>query len=36
MFGDDSPVTLPEFDKRFNTDKACREYLYRLKWPIDY
>ncbi len=33
MFGDDFPTTLPEFEKRFGTDEACREYLYRLKWP---
>ena len=33
MFGDDFPVTLPEFEKRFGTEKACREYLYKLKWP---
>lgn len=33
MFSDDFPTTLPEFEKRFSTDEACREYLYRLKWP---
>ena len=33
MFGDDFPKTLPEFEERFCDDKACRGYLYKLKWP---
>lgn len=30
---DDFPKTAMEFDKRFSTEKACREYLVRLRWP---
>ena len=30
---EDYPGTLMEFKKRFSTDKACREYLFRLRWP---
>ena len=31
--GGDYPTTLLEFEKRFGTDEACREYLARLRWP---
>lgn len=30
---DDYPRTLMEFDERFATEQACREYLFRLRWP---
>ena len=29
----DYPRTLPEFETRFATEEACREYLFRLRWP---
>ncbi|MBE3036539.1 MAG: transposase [Candidatus Atribacteria bacterium] len=22
-----------EFDKNFNTEEACRQYLFNLRWP---
>jgi transposase-like protein len=27
------PRTLPEFDRWFATEEACRQYLMRLRWP---
>lgn len=27
------PRTMTEFEKRFNTEEACREYLYQMRWP---
>lgn len=30
---EDYPRTLPEFEERFATEEACREYLKRLRWP---
>lgn len=27
------PRTLPELEKTFGTEEACREYLVRLRWP---
>ncbi len=30
---DDYPVNLMEFDRRFNSEQACREYLAQMKWP---
>ena len=27
------PRTLLEFEERFNTEEACREYLFDLRWP---
>jgi transposase-like protein len=27
------PRTLPEFDRWFSTEDACRQYLMRLRWP---
>jgi transposase-like protein len=33
MRGGDYPKTLPEFDRWFGTEEACREYLTRLRWP---
>lgn len=30
---EDFPPTLPEFEKRFSTETACREYLIKLRWP---
>lgn len=30
---DDYPKTLSEFEDRFSSEEACRDYLYRLRWP---
>jgi len=30
---EDFPKTLPEFEERFGTDEACREYLLKARWP---
>jgi transposase-like protein len=30
---EDFPRDLPEFEVRFSTEAACREYLFRLRWP---
>ena len=30
---EDYPRTLPELERRFSTDDACREYLVALRWP---
>jgi transposase-like protein len=30
---EDYPRTLAEFETRFSTDEACRDYLFRLRWP---
>lgn len=30
---EDYPRTLLELEKRFNTDEACRAYLFTLRWP---
>jgi len=30
---EDYPRTLQEFEKRFQTEKACKEYLFSLRWP---
>lgn len=27
------PRTLPEFERRFSTEQACRDYLFGLRWP---
>jgi len=29
----DYPETLSAFDRRFSTEKACRQYLVQLRWP---
>jgi hypothetical protein len=26
-------MTLEEFENRFNTEEACRDYLFLLRWP---
>lgn len=31
--GVDYPQTLQEFDEWFSTEKACIDYLFRLRWP---
>ena len=31
--GEDYPRNLPEFDARFATEAACREYLMKVRWP---
>jgi transposase-like protein len=33
---EDYPKTLSELERRFSTEKACREYLYQLRWPNGY
>jgi transposase-like protein len=30
---EDYPVTLTELERRFSTERACREYLFALRWP---
>jgi len=30
---EDYPVTTNEFERRFSSEKACREYLFQLRWP---
>lgn len=30
---EDYPRTLMEFEKRFSSEEACREYLVQLRWP---
>ena len=30
---EDYPKTLMEFEKRFFSEEACREYLFQLRWP---
>jgi transposase-like protein len=30
---EDYPQTLMEFEKRFGTDEACRDYLVKVRWP---
>ncbi len=30
---EDYPKTLTEFERRFSSDQACREYLFALRWP---
>jgi transposase-like protein len=30
---EDYPPTLPELERRFSTDQACRDYLFALRWP---
>lgn len=30
---EDYPRTLPELERRFSTDDACRQYLFALRWP---
>jgi hypothetical protein len=33
---EDYPRNLAEYEARFSTDVACREYLVRLRWPEDF
>ena len=30
---EDYPQNLTEFEARFSSEEACREYLFRLRWP---
>ena len=30
---EDYPITLLEFEKRFATEEACRQYFFKLRWP---
>ena len=29
----DYPTTLIEFERQFSTEEACRDYLFKLRWP---
>ena len=33
---EDYPKTLAEFEERFGTEEACREYLFQLRWPAGF
>lgn len=33
---EDYPRTLTELEERFSTEKACRDYLFKLRWSEDY
>ena len=33
---DKYPKTLIEFENTFSTEKACRDYLHQLRWPIGF
>lgn len=33
---EDYPRTLMEFEARFSTEEACREYLFKLRWPAGF
>ena len=33
MVAEDYPRNLLEFERRFSTDEACRQYLIQLRWP---
>jgi len=30
---EDYPRTIAEFESKFSSEKACRDYLFRLRWP---
>ena len=30
---EDYPRNIMEFEKRFNSEKECRQYLFELRWP---
>jgi len=30
---EDYPRTLADFEKRFRSEEACRDYLFRVRWP---
>lgn len=30
---EDFPRTIMEFEKKFATEDACREYLFKIRWP---
>lgn len=33
---EDYPKTLSEFENRFSSETACRDYLYQLRWPNEF
>ncbi len=33
---EDYPKTLTDLEKRFNSEDACRAYLYKLRWPYGF
>jgi transposase-like protein len=36
MSAEEFPRTLPEFDERFASEEACRQYLMTVRWPNGY
>ncbi|MBS4021385.1 MAG: transposase [Dethiobacter sp.] len=26
-------MTLEQFEKQFNTEEACRDYIFSIRWP---
>src|SRR2546426_12701888 len=30
---EDYPRTLADFERRFRSEEACRDYLFRVRWP---
>jgi transposase-like protein len=33
---EDYPKTIAEFESRFSSEEACRNYLYQLRWPLGF
>jgi len=33
---EDYPRTMMELEQRFSTEEACREYLFKLRWPMGF
>jgi hypothetical protein len=33
---EDYPKTIAEFESRFSSEEACRDYLYQLRWPLGF
>lgn len=33
---EDYPRNIMEFEKRFNSEEACREYLFQIRWPCGF
>jgi len=33
---EDYPRTIAEFESRFSSEEACRNYLFRLRWPLGF
>lgn len=30
------PISLLEFQEKFNTEEACQQHLYKMRWPNGY